>query len=122
MKRVVSIDGITFDNKLFISSEFDIDNYIGERSIAIDGSSIMFVQAKGSMTSDVSVYSKDSGWIHRDTKDLLTNNVDELGKLLVFDDTSSYTYYYDHTKIPLEFTPLFEGSLWYTVTINLVKG
>ena len=122
MKRVVSIDGIVFDKKLFISSEFDVDNYIGESSIAIDGSSVMFVQPKGSMTKDVQIYSKDSGWVHVDTKDLLMNNADELPKTVVFDDASSGTYYYDHTKVPIEFTSLYDGALWYTIKINLLKG
>ncbi len=122
MKRVVSIDGIDFDNSMFISSEFDVDDYIGERSVAIDGSSVMFIQAKGAMTSEVSIYSKNSGWIHKDTKDLLMNNVDNLGKLVTFDDASSDTYYYDHTKTPITFDSLYEGALWYNVTINLLKG
>ena len=122
MKRVVSIDGIAFSNKLFISSEFDVDDFIGESTLAIDGSSVVFVQAKGAFTKEVSIDSKDSGWVHKDVKDLLMNNVDELSKLVVFDDATNGTYYYDHTKVPIQFAPLFEGSLWYTVTINLVKG
>jgi hypothetical protein len=122
LKRVVSIDGITLDNKCFISSEFDIDDYIGESSLAIDGSSVVFVQAKGSMTKEVSITSKDSGWISRDTKDALSNTVDELSKTVVFDDNTSNTYYFDHSTTPIKFTPLYEGSLWYNVEINLLKG
>ena len=122
MKRVVSIDGVTLDNPCFITSEFDIDDFIGDRSIAIDGSSVLFVQAKGSLTREVQIYSKTSGWVTKETKDLLIDTVDELGKLVIFDDASQATYYYDHTKTPLKVDPLYEGSLWYNVEINLLKG
>lgn len=122
MKRVVSIDSVVLDYKCFISSEFDVDDYLGKSSIAIDGSSVVFIQAKGSMTKVVSIYSKDSGWIHKDTKDSLIDTVDNLAKIVTFDDSSQDTYHYDFTQIPLEFTPLYEGSLWYTIKINLVKG
>jgi len=63
LKKVTIIDGIVLDNNCFISSEFDIDDYIGSRVVAIDGSSIMYVQAKGSMTKEVKIYSKNSGWV-----------------------------------------------------------
>ena len=122
MKRVISIDGITLDYKLFISSEFDADNYIGSKQIAIDGSSIVYVQPKGSMTKEVSIYSKDNGWVSEAKKDLLMSSVDEAVKTVEFDDASSGTYYYDHTKTPMTFDALYEGAEWYSVTINLLKG
>jgi len=122
MKKVISIDGITLDNKCFISSEFDIDNFIGKRTIAIDGSSVMFVQAKGAMTKEVQVYSKTSGWVSKETKDLLIASVGTISIIVAFDDLTQDTYYYDHSKSPLKVTPLYEGALWYNVEINLLKG
>jgi hypothetical protein len=122
LKRVKSIDGVTLDNNCFISTEFDIDDYIGERNIAIDGSSVVFVQAKGAMTREVKIYSKDSGWIHKDTKDLIIATVDTTAKTVVYSDDTSDTFYYDHSRVPVSFQPLYEGSLWYTIEINLLKG
>ena len=122
MKKVISIDGIDLDHPLYISSEFDVDDYIGFRSVAIDGSSVMFIQAKGAMTKEVSIYSKDNGWISETTKALLMASVDNQSIVVEFDDLSNATYYFNHTKVPMEFTPLFEGSLWFTVKINLLKG
>ena len=122
MKRVKSIGGVVLDNNCFISTEFDVDNYIGESSIAIDGSSIVFIQPKGAMTLSVEIYSKDSGWVLEDTKNALIAIVDELSKVVVFDDDSSDVYYFDHTKVPISFTPLYNGSFWYNVLINLIKG
>ena len=122
MRKVISIDGIALDNSCFISSEFDADDFIGKKSVAIDGSSIMFVLPKGAMTKDVQIYSKKHGWILESTKELLMASADSLPKIVVFDDTSEGTYYYDHTKIPMKFSQVFEGSLWYTVEINLLKG
>jgi len=122
LKRAVSINGITFDYKLFISSEFDMDDYIGSRQIAIDGSSVMYIQPKGAMSKEVKLYSKTSGIISETTKGLLEQDVDENIKNIVFDDASNGDYYYDLTKTAIEFEPLYEGSEWYSVTINLVKG
>jgi len=122
LKRVEKFDDIELDYKCFISTEFDIDDYIGEKSIAIDGSSVMFVQPKGAMTKEVSIYSKDSGFISGATKDLLAASVDTNSKIVTYDDGTTDTFYYDFTKIPISFKPLYEGSLWYSITINLLKG
>jgi len=122
LKRVVSFDGIELDNKMFISTEFDVDDYIGTRSIAVDGSSVMFVQAKGAFTKEVSIYSKDSGWISTTTKDLLFNSVDTEPKVVVYSDATTDTFYYDHTKVPFKVEPIFEGSEWFTVEFNLIKS
>jgi len=123
LKRVKSIGGVTLDTALFISTEFDIDDYIGERTIAVDGSSIMFVQAKGALTREVQIYSKpDTGWQSQIVKDALINTVDTSSKTIIYDDDTEDTFYYDHTKIPLKVDPIFNGALWYTVEINLLKG
>jgi len=123
LKRVKSIDGVTLDTTLFISTEFDFDDYLGERAVAIDGSSVMFVQAKGAMTKEVQIYSKpETGWQSEEVKDALIDTVDELAKTIIYDDDTEDTFYYDHTKVPLQLEPIFNGALWYTVEINLLKG
>lgn len=122
MKKVTYIDGIVLDHPLYISTEFDIDNYIGERSIAINGSSIMFVQAKGALTNEVQIYSKTNGWISEVTKDLLIANDKTTAVIVTFDDTTTGTYYYDHTQAPMQFQSLYDGCTWYTVTLNMLKG
>lgn len=122
MKRVISIDGIILDNSCFSSDEYEVDDFIGERTLAIDGSSILFVQAKGSLTQEVQIYSKTSGWVTKETKDLLIATVDNLVKVVEYDDATTDNFYYDHTKIPLKIEPLFEGCLWYNVEINFLKG
>ena len=122
MKRIISIDGVALDNPLFSSDEEEVDDFIGERTIAIDGSSILFVQAKGSMTLEVQVSSKTSGWVKKETKDLLFATVDNIVKVVQYDDLSTDNFYYDHTKVPMKIDPLFEGCLWYNVEINFLKG
>ena len=122
MRVVTKIDGIVLDHSLYISSEFDIDNFIGERSITIDGSSVMFVQAKGAMTKEVQLYSGNNGWQIETTKDLIEQNVGTTQITLTFSDATTGVYYYDHASIPVTFKPLYDGSEWYNVTINLLKG
>ena len=122
MKRVVSIDGIPFDNLMFISSELKIDDYIAEKILAIDGSSVLFAQTKGALTKEVIIDSGENGWISKATKDLLIATVDLTSKTVVFDDATTGTYYYDHTKTPITFTELYEGSDWFTIEMNLLKG
>lgn len=107
---------------MYISTEFDIDDYLGTKDIAVDGSTVMFVQAKGSMTREVQVYSKSNAWVEEATKVLLEASVDMLSLQVTFDDLSSGTYYYDHSKVPISFEPLYLGCVWYNVTINLLRG
>lgn len=123
MKRVTHIAGIALDNPLNISTEFDIDDYLASKAVAIDGSTVMFVQPKGAMTREVTVYSKsNTGWIEEATKDLLIAAVGTGVVELTFDDLSVANYYFDHTKVPMTFEPLYTGCTWYNVTINLLKG
>jgi len=122
LKRVIKIGDVDLDHKLFISSEFDVDDFLSQRVVAIDGSSVVFVQPKGSMTKEVSITSKNSGWISEDTKQALTNMIGTDSISITFDDNTSANYYFDHTKTPLKFSSLYEGSLWYNVEINLLKG
>ena len=122
MKRVVSIAGVVLDNKCFISSEFDVDNYLGSKTTAVDGSTILFVQAKGALTKTVQITSKTSGWVSKDVKDALIATVGIDSIVVGFDDSTNGTYYYDNTTTPIKFTEIYEGSLWYNVEINLLKG
>ena len=122
MKKAISIGGVTFDYPLFISSEFDFEEFTGSKTMAIDGSSVMFIQQKGSLTKEVELFSNENGWISEETRKLLRNTVDGNPKTVVFNDGTQETYYYDHTKTPIVFTALYEGSAWYSVQINLLKG
>jgi len=122
LKRVVTFDGISLDYPLYISTEFDIDNYIGTSSLAIDGSTVMFIQPKGAMTNQVQIYSKTDAWVSDTIKNSLMSGVDDLAKTVTYSDGSSDIFFYDHTKTPLQFTPLYNGALWYNVTFNLLKG
>jgi len=122
LKRVKKIGNVELDKNVFISTEFDIDDYIGERTVAIDGSSVVFVQAKGAMSREVRVYSKDSGWQKNTTVDALMSAVNTSSITITYTDDTTDTFYYDHTKIPLKVTPLFEGALWYNIELNLLKG
>ena len=122
MKKVTHIDGIELDHSMYISTEFDIDDYLASKSVAIDGSTVMFVQPKGSMTREVEVYSKSNGWQEEATKDLLTASIDTDVVVVTYDDATTDNFYYDHSKVPISFDPLYAGSLWYNVTINLIRG
>ena len=122
MKKVTHIDGIELDYPMYISTEFDIDDYLASKDIAIDGSTIMYVQPKGAMTREVQIYSKSNAWVEEATKDLLTASIDTTVIVVTFDDTSTANYYYDHSKVPISFDPLYLGCLWYNVTINLIRG
>lgn len=121
MRRVTSIDSVVLDHTCFISTEFVIANYIGTRSITIDGSSSIFTQLKGENTLEAQITSKGSGWVSRATKNKLMASVNIDNIVVEFNDASSETYTYDHTKIPMKFTPLYEGADWFSVEINLRK-
>lgn len=122
MKKVISIDGITLDRSCFISSEYDADDFLGASEVAIDGSTILFVQPKGALTKEVQITSRGSGFQKKQTKELLMASVGVSPIVVGFDNSTSDTYYYDHSRTPLQFEPLYDGSIWYTLTINLLKG
>ena len=122
MKRVVKIGDINLDKSIFVSTEFDVDDYIGEREIAIDGSSVMFVQAKGAYSQEVKIYSKDSGWQQKATRDAIFA-LDLLSTITItYNDNTTEDFIFDNSKVPIVMNPLYAGALWYNIEINLLKG
>lgn len=120
-KRVTHIAGVELDYPLFITNEFNSTNYIGEREFNNAGKNNEFIQPKGDSTLEVIVSSNEHGWVRYETIKQL-QQIDQLSPFtLDFDDTTSDTYSFDHTKVPIEKESLYYGAEWYTITLNLVK-
>lgn len=122
MKRAVSIDGITFDYPLFVSSEYETDDFVGNQKLSNNGKTTKFVQNKISNTKEEVLFSNENGWVSSAVKSQLLLSANLNAVEVEFDDASTGTYYYDFTKIPISFVPLYEGAEWFKVTINLLKG
>lgn len=122
MKRVVSINGIEFDYPLFSSEELNADNYIGTKTLTIGGGYNIELREKGSLSKEVTFLSRNSAFIREKTRRKLMRDIDLNAKNVIFTDGSEETYYYNYTSHALMCEPLYKGSEWYRVELNLLKG
>ena len=124
IRRVVQINDIVLDYPLQLSSELIKDDFYGETSLSIRGNPVGFLKNKECCTNEVTIYSGDNGWV----SDGVLGKLDALNKLgvltVLFDDgsTEQDTYYFNCATIPLEKTPLYDGSRWNKVVLNLIRG
>jgi len=122
LKRAVSINGITFNYPLFSSEEYEAKDYIGTKTLTTGGRYNIKIQNKGSLTKEVMFSSGESAFIQEEIKNRLLGDVDLNAKNVIFTDGREQIYYYNHNSNAITFTPLYEGSMWYKVEINLLKG
>ena len=121
MKRAVSINGITFNYPLFVSEEYEDNNYIGSSNITTSCTLVIKQIEKGDLTKKVALYSNENAWVKTDIKNKLFKDINTEQKTVEFNDNSNETYYYDLSN-PMEAEPLYEGADWYKIKINLLKG
>lgn len=122
MRKAVSLDGITFDYPLFYSEEFIVNEFVGSKTLNINGGLNIDLIPKGSLTKKVSLYSSESGWVNRVTKIRLLGSVDIRPKKLVLDNNDIIIVYFDFSNDKaIEFKQI-ANSKWYRVKINLLRG
>ena len=122
MRRAISLDGITFDYPLFYNEEFVVSDFVGSKTLNINGGLNIDLIPKGSLTKKASLYSSESGWVNRVTKIRLLGSVDTQPKELVLDNNDIIMVYFDFSSDKaIEFEQI-ANSKWYKVKINLLKG
>jgi len=120
--RVVSIGGVILDHTLFISTNEIVTEHIGFENITPSGTLSVFVQNIGSTYKEVTLNSKDNAWLKYDTITKLYALDFKVPHEVVFTDNTTAVYLFNNNKIAINITPTYDGSLWYNVIINLIRG
>lgn len=121
MKKAIKIGGLYLTYPLEVSSEMESNNYISQKNLATDGSTIIFAQPKDDLSLEVTLSSGKFGWQEDSVRTALMGMVGTTPVTVLYDDGTSDSYVFDHTKVPMRFTELYSGSCYFSVEIKLLK-
>ena len=121
MKRVIKIGGIELDNPLFWVESFDIKNVKGVSFNTLSGGKIIYESIKRNSAMNLTLESRDTGWIKEETLKNIITLADYLGVEIdvTFSDNTTAKARFRLEERAIEYEPLFDGSKWYKVTIRM---
>ena len=123
MKRVRSIEGISFDvNPLFVAEEFSPDSTMSEAVPAADGSRIVYIVPV--VTPYITITSQNYGIITEENRDALMTLWNDIGAeytITYTDGTTDIARMAHEREEEFVFNAFWEGSCWYTGTIPMEK-
>ena len=124
IRRVKSINWIVLESFLQISDEFEPDRFSGTSEIVIGGGLSRFIQQNLELSTKVKIFSNNNGWIHKDTVSLLEKIKPTDDIILGFDDGTTFDnlYHFDLSSQFFDKKQIYDGALWYHITLNLLKG
>ena len=121
MKRVIKIGGVSLDNPLFWVESFDIKNVKGVSFNTLSGGKIIYESIKRNSAMNLTLESRDTGWIKEETLKNIITLADYLGVEIdvTFSDNTTAKARFRLEERAIEYEPLFDGSKWYKVTIRM---
>ena len=121
MKRVIKIGGVSLDNPPFWIESFDIKNVKGVSFNTLSGGKIIYESIKRNSAMNLTLESRDTGWIKEETLKNIITLADYLGVEIdvTFSDNTTAKARFRLEERAIEYEPLFDGSKWYKVTIRM---
>ena len=121
MKRVIKIGSIKLDNPLFWVESFEVRNVKAVSFNTLSGSKIIYESIKRKSVNNLTLESRDTGWIKEDTLEQIITLADYLGVEVdvTFADNTTSKARFRLEERAIEYEPLFDGSKWYKVTIRM---
>lgn len=118
--KVKSLGTTTFLYNLWVEEFESPGNIAGEMVMSSTGSHITYTSEI--LTPYITLVSKEQGWLSAANIAALKTQYASLGTTytLTYDNNTTDTVRFAHEK-GMTFTPLYEGSIYYRVTINLAK-
>ena len=124
MLMVKKIGGIELENKLWFKESFDVKNVRGIAFNTIGGGKVVYESIKRNNANYITLESKNNGWIKEDTLKKIATLADDIGveTTIVFDNDNEVKVRFAYEKGEvIKAEPIYEGSKWYRVEINLCR-
>jgi len=123
--RAVKLAGVIFDNPLFIKEEFELKDVKGKSFNTLNGGIIVYESVKRNNANYITLNSKNSGWIRKETIEAIISVLDDLNVEVDLELESGEII---KVRPALEKAPVIktedlinENSGWYNVTISLCR-
>jgi len=122
MIRVKKIGSIVLDNPLFIVESFEVKNAKAITFNTLGGSKIVYESVRRDNANNLTLDSKESGWLKLDTVNKIATLADDLEvrvDLTTADGGLVKVRFRLEEKEVIRAEPLYEGSEWYKTTIKM---
>jgi len=122
--RAIKIGDIELENGLWIKEEFYPRHVQAKSFTTIGGGGVVFESVKRNSLNYITLDSKESGWIRKETLQKILFLSDDVGVEvdLIFDDGGSVRVRFAHEKGEvIRAEAIYEGSKWYRVEISLCR-
>ena len=120
MIKIIKIGNITLDNALFLKESFNVKNVKAVSFDTVGGNKIIYESIKRDNANNITLESLDNGWIKENTLKeilLLANNIDLRVLLHTSNGHSFYARFRLEENDVIQTEQIYEGSIWYKVTI-----
>jgi len=116
-KKIKRINNVTLNNSLDWSEDTSIKDFMAQRSLAIDGSSVISVKPFGYFSKSVILKGKFiKNTIINDIISLISENTVEL----VFTDSEIKIVKFDLTDVPISVFPIYSGAEYSNIIIRVL--
>jgi hypothetical protein len=121
MKRVIKIANIKLDNPLFWVESFEVRSVKALSFNTLSGGKIVYESIKRNNATNLTLESRDTGWIKEETLYELLKIANNLGVEIdvTFADNTTSKARFRLEERAIEYEPLFDGSKWYKVTVRM---
>ena len=124
MIKISKIGNIELDNNLFLLETFSIKNVKAEKFNTLDGGSIIFESTKRNNANDVTLDSKESGWLKESTLNEILTIANGLGvtvTLYAKDGATMEARFRIEENDAITAEQVYEGSEWYKVVLKMAR-
>ena len=126
--RIINIGGIILDNIMWSDEALDSDGVKAEVVNNLDGGVIIFEQLRRASSQNITLLSKEDGWMSKVTLDgLLALSNNSFGTIVVIEDDDGVQlntrFRHEQTGGAVQFDRLVDSKAtdWYVGTIYLAK-
>jgi len=124
MVRIKNIGGIELDNSLFFLESFQVKNVQAKSFKTLDGGAVIYESIKRDNANNLTLDSKENGWLKEETISKLVAMANDLGvevTLTTTDDTTIKARFKLEEDEVIKVEQVFEGSKWYKVVIKMAR-
>ena len=124
MIKISKIGDITLENNLFLLESFEVRNVKAVGFNTLDGGKVIYESIKRDNANNITLDSKESGWINENTLKNIITIANDLGVTVALTTKDGATI---NARFRLEEADaisaeqIYEGSRWYKVVLKMAR-
>ncbi|MEO1953536.1 MAG: hypothetical protein ABGW74_02410 [Campylobacterales bacterium] len=124
MVRIKNIGGIELESSLFLVESFSVKNVQAVSFKTLDGGAVIYESIKRDSANNITLDSRENGWIDENTISKLVSMANDLGVEVMLTTTDGATikarFRLEEDEV-IKAEQIYEGSKWYKVVIKMAR-